>query len=373
MDKKNLTTSTNDTSMTIVPRMNATLFEGYFWSTFHCVSSDKTKSDVPDENISNPSSIYIERILACLVYAVQSEIAGIPISNVSILPASLKDYRRVKIPINVLLHEDDTSHINNVKSALTKLQSIVVPYAITNKNDRIVGYKYRSLIVESEIDNGLISFMVGPEIWRSIIDFSKGFRKTEFWVVRALKNPISYRLYKLMSKQNNPIKYSVKEFSDIFNLCPSYRNNPANIKKRVLDVCKTELDNIAPWSFEYSFEQSSEEKGKHRVGPKSYDIIVLTPVYHRRNERLYDNLKVDTKSKTIFDLIKVDTLHYLMEVYGFNAQELNNNREILLFAQEKIGFDEFFDFVRSLRKKVESAATNKKSYLITCIRNFVES
>ena len=99
-------------------------------------------------------------------------------------------------------------------------------------------------------NEGVSKFYVFDEIWKSLLDFTKGYRKHELVTAMQFKSVYSMRMYELMSGQKRPLEFTFEQLREMLCIKDKY-SNANDFKRWVLDIAKKELDENSPYSFNY--------------------------------------------------------------------------------------------------------------------------
>lgn len=99
-------------------------------------------------------------------------------------------------------------------------------------------------------NEGVSKFYVFDEIWKSLLDFTKGYRKYELVTAMQFKSVYSMRMYELMSGQKRPLEFTFEQLREMLCIKDKY-SNANDFKRWVLDIAKKELDENSPYSFNY--------------------------------------------------------------------------------------------------------------------------
>ena len=99
-------------------------------------------------------------------------------------------------------------------------------------------------------NEGVSKFYVFDEIWKSLLDFTKGYRKYELVTAMQFKSVYSMRMYELMSGQKRPLEFTFEQLREMLCIKDKY-SNANDFKRWVLDIAKKELDENSSYSFNY--------------------------------------------------------------------------------------------------------------------------
>jgi len=302
-------------------------------------------------------TVYEKRILYRLVEYAQSELDGVLIkNNKTRIQHNLKDVS-ISMPISSILVTTENSDINKnysyAKKACKALGKKYLEWEDLEKGD----YWGDNILYNIHIEKkeGVMHFHVVNWVWDAILDFSKGFRKFDIAIAMRLHSQYSMRFFELMAGQNKVLKYSVNELKKMFSLGEDKYKLTADIKRKILDPSKKELDRISPYSFEFvpNFE------GNKIVSYTFY------PVYISENED-QKLAEVEQTAKVTARLqLDQQVYDYLKYSFGFKSEEINRNKKTLVEAQKRI--DNLRDFLVEIRSNALKA-DDTKSYVIGTIK-----
>lgn len=333
--------------------------------------------------------IYAERFLLRLVELAQSDIKGMDFRNSKDMcphkPSLI--YPNVEIngvgdaivtiPIIDLISTDKDRYTNYqyIRDAVKQLQTSVIQWEepkvdsqgnIVYKDGKPVQRWISVQVVsratgEDDMD-GSIKVRVDSAIWAAMIDFTKGFRVVDLSIAWKLKSKYAFRLYMLMSRQEKPITYSIEDLKAQWGITESYKR-PDDFIRKTIEPAKQELDEIAPFSFDYHLERS-DKPGR---GQKPVEKITFFPKRLLKNDKPYNYRGVDK-----IGMLRQDVVNILKEKYSFAEYELNSNMDLLFEAQNRMkGSDTehptLAKFLVELSYNVAKAA-NPKGYIIASIK-----
>lgn len=99
-------------------------------------------------------------------------------------------------------------------------------------------------------DSGVITVRIDTDIWRAMVDFTKGFRAFDLNIALKLQSKYALRLYQLMSRQEEPLTYTIEDLKKQWGLEDKY-DRADNFIKRTIIPAKEELDAISPYTFDF--------------------------------------------------------------------------------------------------------------------------
>ncbi|WP_373828068.1 replication initiation protein, partial [Bacteroides heparinolyticus] len=217
-------------------------------------------------------------------------------------------------------------------------------------------WQYTSIISSPKIDKikGYVIFTVLDDIWRCLLDFTKGYRKYELVTAMQFKSVYSMRMYELMSGQKRPLEFTFEDLKQRFKLKEKY-SKTNDFKRWVLDVAKKELDESSPYSFNYI----EVKDGRKVVGFKFF------PTFKPDNKdaELY---ATELRSKVSASAqISREAYDYFRYSFEFQAAEISKNKKTIIEGEQKI--PDFIGFLSSLVGPSRTAK-NRIGYVINAIK-----
>lgn len=317
--------------------------------------------------VRNGYGIYAQRTIVRLIEASQSMLEGKRVGDCVKyqIDLDLFGHRRIRMPITAILADGDTTNYTTAKKEIKRLVQLPLEYE-DSKTWLVVPLLSR---VEFDKLNGDAILEVQPEVWQAMFDFSMGWRKFELTKALKLKSTYSVRLYQLLSMQEKPISYSLDNLKKMLGVENKYPR-PIDFIKRIIIPAKEELDQVAPYSFD--FKPILERKTtKGRAGITG---VTFFPKFIAKNEdrQLAEKNEFDRIEKNYPQVVALPqgTENYMIHALGFTKRGLTNNKELLLDACKKI--PEFDSFLRGLVTNARKAK-NPQGYILNAIKSELES
>ena len=293
---------------------------------------------------------YEKRIMYRLVEFAQDEIKGVMIRDHlhKITPTLFG--REITMPVADILRNEKDQNYTIAKKAFRSLAQKGVEY----EDDEI--WQYTSIISSPKIDKikGYVIFTVLDDIWRCLLDFTKGYRKYELVTAMQFKSVYSMRMYELMSGQKRPLEFTFEDLKMRFGVKDKYKL-VGHFKTRVLDIAKKELDESSPYSFNYI----EVKEGRKVVGFKFF------PTFKPDNKdtKLYaTELRSKVSASAQISREAYDYFHYSFE---FKTAEISKNKKTIIDGEQKI--PDFIGFLSSLVGPSRTAK-NRIGYVINAIK-----
>lgn len=309
------------------------------------------------------SGIYSGRLLVRLVQLAQREIRGLDFKgggNIGKVETGEWGDAEFIIPVKDILSGDEDKNYSKAKAAVRNLMGCFLEYEDEQK------YKATQILNEVDVDKiaGKMVIRVNRNIWRAMLDFSKGFRKYEIETALKLRGKYSLRIYKLISKQSSPITYSIQELRQMWRLTDKYKKVDDFIKNTIVNA-KAELDRVSPYSFEYVLNAAkTAEVNKGRKGRPAITSVTFFPVRRMMNESL------DAVRKQVDPSMMLDHEFYQMlkHKFEFDSQGIRANITLFDIAQKECNI---LDFLESIAPSALRAA-NIQGYVINAIRKHLK-
>ena len=308
--------------------------------------------------------IYSERLLLRLVELAQREIRGLDFKGgTSIGKVEIGEWgdAEVIIPVKDILSGEDDKNYSKAKTAVRNLMGRFLEYEDEQK------YRATQILNEVDVDKvaGKMVIRVNRNIWKAMLDFSKGFRKYELETAVKLRGKYSLRIYKLVSKQSEPITYSISDLRQMWGLTEKYKKVDDFVKNTIV-AAKEELDRVSPYSFDYILNAAkSAEVNKGRKGRPAITSVTFFPVKRMANET------TDAVRKRVDPSLLLDRELYMMlkNKFYFDAQGIKAN--ITLFDTAQKECDDILDFLDGIAPAALRAA-NIQGYVINSIRKHLK-
>ena len=308
--------------------------------------------------------IYSERLLLRLVALAQREVRGLDFkggSSIGKVDVGEWGDAEIVIPVKDILSGEEDKNYSKAKQAVRNLMGRFLEYED--------GQKYRATQILNDVDvdkvAGKMIIRVNRNIWRAMLDFSKGFRKYELETAVKLRGKYSLRIYKLVSKQSDPITYSIADLRAMWGLTEKYKKVDDFIKNTIVSA-KEELDRVSPYTFEYVANYSkSADVNKGRKGRPAVSSITFFP------KRKLANESADAVRKQVDPSMLLDREFYMMlkNKFEFDSQGIRAN--ITLFDTAQKDCDDILDFLDSIAPAALRAG-NIQGYVVGAVRKHLK-
>lgn len=294
-------------------------------------------------------SVYEKRIIYRLVEICQCALegqklnAGFRINNLL-----YEEMKEIEMPIAAFLKDEKDENYKRAKEALFDLNNKVMEY-----EDDEIWKPMRIIEMPKLIKKGSVTFILHKEIYDSLLNFSKGFRKFELKTAMEFESVYSMRFYELLSGKSEPITYSVNDLKIMFHLEDKYKETKDFIR-RVVEPAQKELAEKAAFSFTFS-------PVKH--GKK---VVSLTFFPYMIPENMDENLERKRLERELSLRWSLDKIYrdYLKQNYLFENEEIRNNLET--FKKAVIHMD-LMNFLAQ-KRRVAAQKASPKGWIIGAIK-----
>jgi plasmid replication initiation protein len=288
-----------------------------------------------------------------LIELAQKEIEGIKLKDNLRKIAPTNFGREITMPVSDILKDEQDKHYTIAKAAFRSLSEKHIEY----EDDEV--WSYTPIITAPEIkkNSGSVKFYVFDNIWRCLLDFTKGFKKYELITAMKFKSAYAMRFYELMSGQTKPLFVPLEGpdgLRERFYLQGKYEK-VNDFRRKVIDVAKKELDESSP----YSFVAKEEKAGKKIIG------WTFFPVFYENREDPALQEQARMAKVTARLQLENNIYDYLKFSFDFKSDEINKNKKTLIEGQNRI--PDFMGFLGELKKGAR-LAENPKGYVIGAIK-----
>ena len=307
--------------------------------------------------------IYSERLLLRLVELAQREINGLDFKGgTSIGKVKVGEWgdAEITIPVKDILSGEDDKNYTKAKEAVRNLMGKFLEY----EDDK----KYRATHILNDVDvdkvSGKMIIQVNRNIWNAMLDFSKGFRKYELETAVKLHGKYSLRIYKLVSKQSEPISYLISDLRKMWGLTEKYKKVD-DFVKNTIEAAKKELDSVSPYSFDYALTAAkSADVNKGRKGRPAITSVTFFPKRITRNDSA-DSLRKMVSPSMILDR---ELTNMLQHKFGFEYSGIKANITLFDTANKEFDLLMFLDHIapKALR------AASPQGYVINAIKKHLK-
>lgn len=266
-------------------------------------------------------SVYEKRILYRIVEKLQFTLEGKKLDTRFVIEKNLFNDFRVEIPISEFLNGEEDKNYNRVKTALLSLNKKVIEVE-DEKSWSAFNILERPKIEKNE---GVARFTLSEEIYTSLLNFAKGYKKFELKTAFQFESVYSMRFYELFSNQQTKLIYSIEALKKMFAISAKYNNRPSDFITFVIKVAKIELDKKSPYSFDF-VPQKTGRKITH---------IAFYPIKTKNIDERIEKKQAQRKSSPRWVLSR-EVIHSLREKYSFGEKEIKVHIDLLGRAQNEL-------------------------------------
>lgn len=296
-------------------------------------------------------SVYEKRILYRLIELFQSLTKGEKLNHKVHLTKDLFDVSIITMPIAMFLGGEEDKNHSRVKEAIRSLENKKFEY----EDDRT--WEIIRIISEPKIDKykEFVTFRINPKVVQAFLDFSKGFSKYELATAMQFESVYAMRFYELLSCQTKPITYNIDNLKIMFQIQNKY-TKINDLFRKVIEPAKKELDKSSPYSFEYKPVKTG----------RKITAITFYPIYQPQNRDMRIEAKKLKKNTSLRWDLDIMIINYLKENYIFSDDEIQNNRDLFITAQNSPKFDLMY-FLSEQKENARNKA-NPKGWIINAIK-----
>lgn len=305
-------------------------------------------------------SVYEKRIMYRLVELAQCELKGLKMKDNLYKISPTITGREIQMPVSAILKDETDKNYDIAKRAFKSLATKGVEY----EDEKI--WSFTNIITCPKIKKGegIAIFNVFDEIWKCILNFTKGYKKYELATAMSFKSVYSMRFYELLSGQTTPLSLSVEDILERFKLKGQYKRI-SNFEEKILKVAQRELDESSPYSF--TFERITIPS-RGRQGYKITGYTFIPKFIHKNRAPELEKKELQAKIGNItgqFGMLDKGVNDYLLYNIGFTKDEINTNKDLFLMAQKQLS--DFIEILSYLNGKSREK-TNPKGWIINAIK-----
>ena len=274
-------------------------------------------------------SVYEKRIIYRLVELAQCELRGLKMKDNLYKITPTQFGKEIQMPVSAILRDEKDNNYEIAKKAFKSLATKGVEY----EDEKT--WSFTNIITCPKIKKGegIAKFYVYEDIWKCILNFTKGYKKYELATAMSFKSVYSMRFYELLSGQERPLSFTFEDLLERFKLKGQYKR-VSNFEEKVLLKAQKELDENSPYSF--TFERITvPSRGRQGFKVVGY---TFTPrfIMKNRDEELYKK-ELNAKIGTItgrFGILSKNVTDYLLFILNVSQESINANKSVFLHAQE---------------------------------------
>jgi hypothetical protein len=262
----------------------------------------------------------------------------------------------IVLPVRSILYGEDDRNYDKAREAVEELMKKFIEY-----DD---GETYRATQILNEVEmsrlKGRMIIRVNRNLWKAMLDFSKGYRTIDMETILRLRSSYSMRLYSLVATSTKPLTFTIQQLRDMWELNDKYKATKDFIRFTI-DVAKEELDRTSQLSFDYTMNFSETDPANQgRRGRPSVTSITFTPRKRIQNAKTNDL----RKQVSISMLIGAEAKDVLRNKFEFDDAGIRNNIAIFEIAQKNNELLPFLDRIAPVALR----AKNPQGYVVASLR-----
>lgn len=310
--------------------------------------------------------MYAERLLDLLILAAKQETTGVFSGSILSCTQESDDARKIEFSVRHLLANNIDHNYATVEQTLSQMSQF--HFQIRSEEDHI--FRDRQLITDVTVDEDrhVCSIRVQPEVWDALRKRDGTIRVFNPNTAYKLTSGHTYHLYKLISKQKNPITYHIEEVKKMLG-CEGKYKRLNDFVSRVLEPAVADLKSSADWYFEYELKISVERLTQRKKGRPSYDLITFFPkrnISQMSTAEQGESLQIGGKAA---DALPMKIKNYLNYKYDFSDTEIKSSRVILqAYDVMTKNREDMLQFLYD-NTEVIDGARDKKAYVVGLLKN----
>lgn len=305
--------------------------------------------------------LYGQRALLRVIEGVQAEMQGLSfkdgrdIRKIPTVETNLWGDKIMTLDLRTICSEG-VNKFEPVRKALLDLMKITFEY----EDDET--WEALSFINKTKVNKGswFAELTISADMWKALMDFSKGFRIIEIETAMKFKSQYTLRIYQLLAGQEYPLTYNIEELKKMFQVENKYKRT-LDFLKRVIDVAKKELDIISPYTFEYTLHYNATN-GR---GRPSISSITFNPVHNITKHAGQNEVKGKLDLRAF---IGKEAFEILTRKFEIPVRSINNNFALFKTAKENLDLPEFLRQIAPYALRAKSTA----AYTVKAIKKELE-
>lgn len=263
---------------------------------------------------------------------------------------------RVTFPARYLLSPTDTNYRGIAKAFGLAQKRVIYERDGTEYYLNIIGFP-------EFVKRGgqkMVTFVIHNHFWHILLDFSRGYRLVNLPTYLNLNTTYSVIMYVLISQQTDPIHYGIETLRQLLGCDknPSYKRGN-HFLTRVLEPAKRELDEKAPFTFDYTTTRSG------RGG--AFREITIIPHANQSYTTELLNGKLDEEIARQRLRLEANVSDYLATAYSMTAAEQERVERYVIQLGTMADQLTFLEKVRHAARR--KGTRNAKGYLVNALKN----
>ncbi len=321
-------------------------------------------------------SVIEKRIMYRIIVMMQKYIRGEKLDKNYQFNVNLFNDWDIVLPTRAFLKHNEDKNYNRIRKNLLSLNDKVIEVKTDNSWHAFNIIERPGVLGVKDIkdNNAYVSFRLSPQIVNALFNFAKsGFTKFELEVAFNLTSEYSMRFYEMVSEQRKMafLDYKIQSLKEYFKISDKYidkrtgRTNVADLRLKVIEPSKVELDSCSPWTFDYQFLDKNKQPIAERNRRTRKVFVRIFPKFQEeyRDKDLERGTKINTNNEYP---ISNSFYMWIRTAIGMSNKEIENNRKLISTAEVQMPDLEGF-LVSQFEYLLE--AENKAGYFITMLKN----
>lgn len=309
------------------------------------------------------ANIYEKRLLNAFVNSVSSNLQGIAIESKGKHISEQREfdfgkYETITYTYRLSDVEPNHQNYNRLRVAIKKLRETSVDVVLEDGTELFTGL-IQSAQLNTKKDSETFKVKLSVPAYQFLLDVSKGYSIKSFLTSLDLKNLYSSFIYDLICKwRNKPtFEIDVSELAFITNAPTSYR--PNDIKLRILNPAKKELDESDFTDLTFTYEDI--KRGRSIIAFRIH-------IFHTENDTLIENRLTKSVSPN-WDFEKPVIEYLNRNKINFNGA----NRELLKRFFKLKGTNLGLDFLEKTKEAaLRKSRNNPQGYIIGAVKKHLK-
>lgn len=263
---------------------------------------------------------------------------------------------RVTMPARYLLQMGDTNYIH-IRKAF-ELAAKHIDYEVEGWQMKLNIIAFPAF--QKQGRNSMITFVIHNDLWRALLDFSKGYRLIYLPTYMKLKSTYSVIMYLLVSQQKEPLEYQTDTLKKLTGADgqKAYERT-SNFIAKVIKSAQRELNEVSPYTFTFVCKRSGRGGGT--------TSILINPMKNP-NYKIPEN---PTPREKDLDKQRIrlhpDVVAYLEYNCGLDAKGI----EAIEYAVAQLG--DYDQQIRRIAEFKEAAVRHRAKNLAGYVVNAIKS
>lgn len=270
-------------------------------------------------------------------------------------------YAELVFPLKSVLFSDKDTNYEQAKRSLLRFSDWVLV------EDSKQSFSVTPVLSFAQMNrhDATLRVEVRSNVWKSLLDFSKGYSEYNPEVILKISSPLGRQMYKGLKNQKGIVSYSIENFKKVFGYEGKFVGRDTDFIKRVVEKAKKELDEKADYSFSYELV-FGPPSGTSAGRPKLTGIEIVS-------RRCVGNESDDAVRKMVHpaQLVGSQAYRYLTEKLYFTFDEVKANVKLFEDASKCLGEGAFLDWLRNVTPKAVRANASVQGYVVASLKKYM--